>query len=126
MPTLHQITPFVPVKNLDKTVEFYIEYLNFDCTFKADNYAFLRHDQVAIRIVEVDDDIDLSVPERQNSFYIDVTDIDTLYEGLAPKLETLPKGRVRAPFNQDYGQREFHVIDEDCTLIFFGEGIKQT
>jgi catechol 2,3-dioxygenase-like lactoylglutathione lyase family enzyme len=126
MPTLHQITPFVPVKSLDKAVDFYSGYLNFDCTFKADNYAFLRHDQVAIRIVQVDDNIDLSVPERQNSFYIDVTDIDALYEGLADKLETLPQGRVRAPFNQDYGQREFHVIDEDCTLIFFGEGIKQT
>jgi hypothetical protein len=75
--------------------------------------------------VQVDDDIDLSVPERQNSFYIDVTDIDALYESLETDLSTLPQGRVRAPFNQDYGQREFHVIDEDCTLIFFGEAIKQ-
>ena len=41
------------------------------------------------------------------------------------RLDPLPKGRVRAPFNQDYGQREFHVIDEDCTLIFFGEAIDQ-
>ena len=125
MPTLHQITPFVPVKSLDKAVDFYSKYLNFDCTFKADNYAFLRHDQVAIRIVEVDENIDLHDPNRENSFYIDVTDIDELYASLAEKLETLPQGRVRAPFNQDYGQREFHVIDEDCTLIFFGEAIKQ-
>jgi len=33
----------------------------------------------------------------------------------------LPEGRVRAPFNQPYGQREFHVIDEDSLLLFFGE-----
>ncbi|MEP2945767.1 MAG: VOC family protein [Lentilitoribacter sp.] len=125
MPTLHQITPFIPVKSLDNAVDFYSKYLKFNCTFKADNYAFLRHDQIAIRIVQVDDDIDLSVPERQNSFYIDVTDIDPLYESLEAELSTLPQGRVRAPFNQDYGQREFHVIDEDCTLVFFGEAIKQ-
>ena len=125
MPTLHQITPFIPVKSLDNAVDFYSKYLKFSCTFKADNYAFLRHDQIAIRIVQVDDDIDLSVPERQNSFYIDVTDIDALYVSLEAELSTLPQGRVRAPFNQDYGQREFHVIDEDCTLIFLGEGIKQ-
>lgn len=125
MPNLHQITPFVPVTSLDKAVDFYTGYLNFECTFKADNYAFLRHDQIAIRIIEVDDNVDLSNPNRQNSFYIDVTDIDALYAMLEPKLSTLPKGRVKAPFNQDYGQREFHVIDEDCTLIYLGEGIKQ-
>jgi catechol 2,3-dioxygenase-like lactoylglutathione lyase family enzyme len=125
MPNLHQITPFIPVASLDKAVDFYTGYLNFECTFKADNYAFLRHDQIAIRIVEVDDNVDLSDPNRQNSFYIDVTDIDALYAMLEPKLSTLPKRRVRAPFNQEYGQREFHITDEDCTLIFFGEGIKQ-
>lgn len=125
MPNLHQITPFIPVASLDKAVDFYTGHLNFECTFKADNYAFLRHDQIAIRIVEVDDNVDLSDPNRQNSFYIDVTDIDALYAMLEPKLSTLPKRRVRAPFNQEYGQREFHIIDEDCTLIFFGEGIKQ-
>jgi hypothetical protein len=35
----------------------------------------------------------------------------------------LPDGRVRAPFDQPYGQREFHVLDEDGTLVFFGEAI---
>jgi catechol 2,3-dioxygenase-like lactoylglutathione lyase family enzyme len=125
MPNLHQITPFIPVASLDKAVDFYTGHLNFECTFKADNYAFLRHDQIAIRIVEVDDNVDLSDPNRQNSFYIDVTDIDALYAMLEPKLSTLPKERVKAPFNQDYGQREFHIIDEDCTLIFFGEAIKR-
>lgn len=124
MPTLQQITPFVPVSSLDKAVNFYTNYLNFECTFNAANYAFLRHDKIAIRIIEVDNNVDLSDPNRQNSFYIDVSKIDALYQILEPKLSTLPKGRVRAPFNQDYGQREFHVIDEDCTLIFFGEGIE--
>lgn len=38
-------------------------------------------------------------------------------------LDKLPAGRVRALFDQPYRQRGFHVADEDCTLIFFGEGI---
>jgi hypothetical protein len=45
------------------------------------------------------------------------------YATLKPALDTLAQGRIRAPFNQDYGQREFHVTDEDCTLIFFGEAL---
>ncbi len=28
---------------------------------------------------------------------------------------------VRAPFDTDYGQREFHVIDPDVLLLSFGE-----
>ncbi len=119
---LHQITPFVPCTSLDRQIAFYRDVLGFTVGFQADNYAFLRRDDVAVRLVEVDADIDLSQPERENSFYIDVQDIDGLYADMETRLKKLPPARVRAPFNQDYGQREFHVIDEDCTLIFFGEG----
>ena len=46
-----------------------------------------------------------------------------VYETMQPELANLPEGRVRAPFDQAYGHREFHVADEDCTLILFGEAI---
>ncbi|MEM9442035.1 MAG: VOC family protein [Pseudomonadota bacterium] len=120
---MHQITPFVPCSSLDRQIAFYQGVLGFTVGFQADNYAFLRCDDVAVRLVEVDSRVNLNHPEREGSFYIDVRDIDALYASLKPKLEMLPKERVRAPFNQDYGQREFHVADEDCTLIFFGEAV---
>ncbi len=123
---LHQITPFVPCTRLQKQIAFYRDRLGFEVGFSADNYAFLRRDDVAVRLVEVSDSVDLSHPERQGSFYIDVDEIDALYAQMEPRLADLPAGRVRAPFNQDYGQREFHVIDEDCTLIFFGESLPRT
>lgn len=120
---LHQITPFVPCTKLDKQIAFYRDVLGFKLGFHADNYAFIKRDDVAVRLVEVDADVNLHAAERQQSFYIDVQGIDALYTAIEPQLSTLPSGRVRAPFDQDYGQREFHVIDEDCTLIFFGEAI---
>lgn len=121
---MHQITPFVPCSDLACQIRFYKDVLGFEVGFDADNYAFLRRDDVAVRLVEVDATVDLAHPERQQSFYIDVHDVDALYASLATGLATLPSGRVTAPFNQDYGQREFHVTDEDCTLVFFGEGVK--
>ncbi len=121
--TLNQITPFIPCSDLSAQIDFYSEVLGFTVGFQADNYAFLRWDNIAVRLVEVDKSVDLRHPERQNSFYIDVSDLDALYASLLPKLSQLPKLRVRAPFNQDYGQREFHVADADCTLIFFGEPV---
>lgn len=122
---LKQITPFVPCSNLEDQVKFYTQILGFQVGFKADNYAFLRRDAVAVRLVEVDSNIDLSNPEREGSFYIDVKGIDALYAAMKPELDTLPGPRVRPPFDQPYGQREFHVIDEGCTLIFFGAAIAE-
>jgi len=83
----------------------------------------LKRDAVAIPLVEVWPEVDLKHPEREGSFYIDVEGLDDLYEAMRHALSKLPVGRVRAPFNQDYGQREFHFSDEDCTLIFFGEAV---
>lgn len=118
---LNQITPFVPCTSLARQIAFYRDRLGFAVGFQADNYAFLRRDAVAVRLVQVDADIDLTEEARQQSFYIDVDGLDALYAALLPGLRDLPKGRLRAPFDQPYRQREFHVIDEDCTLIFFGE-----
>ena len=116
--------PSCPARPLDRQIGFYRDILGFKVGFQADNYAFLKRDDVAIRLVEVDGDVDLSHPEREGSFYIDVEDIDALYASMQPELQKLPPARVRAPFDQGYGQREFHVADEDCTLIFFGEAIR--
>ncbi len=120
---LAQITPFVPCTSLETQIAFYRDSLGFAVGFQAEGYAFLRRDAVAVRLVEVSGDVDLSHPERQGSFYVDVAGVDALYAALKPKLDVLPEGRVRAPFDQAYGQREFHVIDEDCTLVFFGEAM---
>ena len=120
---LHQITPFVPCTSLRKQIDFYCDVLKFSVTFNAENYAFLRRDAVGLRLVEVYGSVDLKAPERENSFYVDVENIDALYESLKPALSLLAPERVRVPFNQPYGQREFHVADEDCTLVFFGEAI---
>ncbi|MGD9802770.1 MAG: bleomycin resistance protein [Hyphomicrobiaceae bacterium] len=118
-----QITPFVPCTSLEPQVAFYRDVLGFTVGFQDGNYAFLRRDGVAVRLLEVDCDVNLRSPDREQSFYIDVDDVDALYAELAPQLAALPAGRVRAPFDQPYGQRELHVIDEDCSLIFFGQRI---
>ncbi len=122
---LTQITPFVPCTKLGNQIAFYRDHLGFSLGYQAENYAFMRRDAAAIRLIEVDASVDLHHPERQGSFYIDVEGVDALYASLKATLATLPEGRVRAPFDQAYGQREFHVIDEDCTLVFFGETLRR-
>ncbi|WP_170455588.1 bleomycin resistance protein [Ruegeria arenilitoris] len=124
MPRILQLTPFVLCSSLSRQIAFYCDRLGFACGFTQDNYAFLRLGPVAIRLLECPPRADGLPLGHEQSFYIDVEDIDNLYESLRPKLEDLPEGRVRAPFDQPYQQREFHVLDEDGTLVFFGEGIR--
>jgi catechol 2,3-dioxygenase-like lactoylglutathione lyase family enzyme len=121
---LSQITPFIPCTSLSAQIEFFVSVLGFEVGSSEERFAFLSRDDVAVRLVQVDDTVDLTQPERQISFYIDVDDIDALYATMKSKLDNLSSGRVRPPFNQDYDQREFHVADEDCTLIFFGQPLR--
>lgn len=125
MAQLCQITPLVPVSDLNCAVNFFVDTLGFQVGFQADGYAYLTRDCVAIRLLHAGEGVDLRDPKRQQSCYIDVEGVDDLYQELKPKLDKLPRGRVKAPFDQAYRQREFHVIDEDALLIFFGEPIRQ-
>jgi hypothetical protein len=60
---------------------------------------------------------------RRYAYYVDVRDVDQLYAELKPKLETLPRGDVYGPVNQEYGQRELLVLAPDGNLIAFGQQI---
>lgn len=123
MSILHAITPIVPVRDVLASVKFFQEYLGFTAGYQSSDYAMVKRDRVGVRLVKAAPNVDTHDPARQLSCYIDVEGLDAYYESLQPLLAQLPPGRVRAPFNQAYGQREFHVIDEDSLLIFFGEPI---
>ena len=123
MGSMRSITPLVPVSDLDRSVAFFEDVLGFAAGARMEGYAYLRRDGVALRLIDAGPGVDLTDPARQLSCYVDVDDVDALYAELKPKLDALPPGRVRAPFNQEYGQREFHVIDPDALLIFFGAPI---
>ncbi|GAA6158296.1 VOC family protein [Ruegeria sp. HU-ET01832] len=124
MPEILQLTPFVLCSSLQKQIDFYCDRLGFDCGFRQDNYAYLSLGPVAIRLLECPPREDGRQLGDEQSFYIDVDDVDALYETLRAGLESLPEGRLRPPFNQPYQQREFHVIDEDGALVFFGQDIR--
>jgi catechol 2,3-dioxygenase-like lactoylglutathione lyase family enzyme len=120
MAELLQVTPFVPCRDLQKQITFYCEVLGFTCSFQADNYAYLKQGRVALRLLECPARSDGLPLGGDLSFYIDTDDVDQLYQALMPGLSQLPPERLRAPFDQPYGQREFHVKDEDGALVFFG------
>ena len=119
MTRITQITPFVFTRSMPTALAFYCDTLGFACTFQADNYAFVRRNQKGLRIIEVDPDATCG----EQMIYLDCDDVDAVYAQMKPQLDTLPKDRVRAPFDQPYAQREFHVYDPDFCLLLFGTSI---
>jgi hypothetical protein len=58
---------------------------------------------------------------RAFRYYIDVKDVDAVYEEVKLKLDALWSGRVHGPVDQRYGQREFMIEGPDGDLVVFGQ-----
>jgi len=115
----------VPIRELGATVEFYRDILGFEALALSfeNGFARVQRDGVEVMLTVSDDDEALRATANNIAVYIWVEDVDALFAALAEKLETLPEGRLRRPFDQPYGTREFHVKDPDGCLLFFGMGI---
>jgi catechol 2,3-dioxygenase-like lactoylglutathione lyase family enzyme len=105
--------------DIDGAIAFYEGTLGFNCTFRMENYAFLRRKGGALRLIAVAADCDIG----EQMIYLDCEDPDGVYTQMKPQLDLLPADRVRAPFDQPYGMREFHVKGPDNFLLLFGADI---
>jgi len=88
------------------------------------DHAYLKRGGVAIRLIRLNPEYDVDDPRCQQSFYLDVEDVDAVYAQNKERLDGLADGFFRAPFNQAYGQREFHVIYQNL-LVFVGMPISK-
>jgi catechol 2,3-dioxygenase-like lactoylglutathione lyase family enzyme len=126
MPNFIQVTPFMHVGDLERALSFFTDILGFEVRFRMGNYAYVRRESVAFRILEQGGPEGAPPGNRRFAYYIDVHDVDALHAELKPKLGTLPKGDVRGPVDQEYGQRELLVLAPDGNLIAFGQDIRRT
>ena len=124
---LDAITPIVPVRDEATSIAFYSDALGFELKFHApeNRYALLARDKASVILLGGADDAALTATRNNISAYIWVDGLDAAWSKLEAKLGDLPAGRVRPPFVQDYGMREFHVKDPDGFLIFFGEHVER-
>ena len=119
-----QITPFMHVEDLEKTLAFFNNILGFETRLRMANYAYLHRETVGFRVLEEKGADGAPPGNRRFAYYIDVRDVDQLYAELKPKLDTLPSRDVYGPVNQPYGQRELLVLAPDGNLIAFGQALK--
>ena len=125
-PAIESAMTIVPVRDARESAAFYCDVLGFEVAFLAADASLAivtRGSAIGIQLLHCEDPKALEATANNISIYLHVRGLDALYEGLRPKLEALPEGRLRPPFDQDYGMREFHVKDPDGCLLFFGEDL---
>ncbi len=127
-PFIEDAVAIVPVRDIHRTVDFYVDTLNFERRLVTDDgqFAIAVHGEAAIHFLKADDASALEATANHFSIYLWVNGVDQLYCDLTPNLQQLDEDRVRAPFDQPYGMREFHVKDPDGCLLMFGQPVEQT
>lgn len=127
-PLIEDAVAIVPVRDVLRSVDFYADVLGFERRFISDdkNFAIVVHGRAALHFLQADDEASLTATANHISVYIWVRQLDAVYAQYRDKLDLLPEGRVRPPFDQPYGMREFHVKDPDGCLLFFGEPNSET
>lgn len=110
------LSPMIPSYNLKKTVSFFIDVLGFEMESGGETYYVLQKDGLTLHVQNAGADI------GEMSFYLTVDDIEKVWADMKDKVGDL---KVRAPFDQQYGMREVHVmVPETKTLMFIGQPIR--
>ncbi|GJM00594.1 MAG: hypothetical protein DHS20C07_22730 [Methyloligella sp.] len=125
-PLIEDAVAIIPVSDMAQTLVFYEQTLGFEKRFVSDDasFAMMLHGEAALHFIKAADDEALKATRTNISIYLWSKHLDELYASLEAKLSVLPEGRVRAPFDQTYAMREFHVKDPDGCLLIFGETIE--
>lgn len=121
-PVFEGIAPIIPVRDVAAAVGFFTGTLGFELRNRhADgNWALVARGEAGIQFLTAAPELDLDDPRCQTSAYIWVKGLDAYWQEVRGPLAAHPPERVRAPFTQSYGMREFHV-SWDGFLVFFGE-----
>ncbi|MEM8914964.1 MAG: VOC family protein [Pseudomonadota bacterium] len=122
-PAIKSAATIVAVSNVDASIAFYRDILGFETILATpdDSLGIVAKGPARLQLLKTDNEDALKATANNVAVYIEVDGVDDLYAHLQEGLETLPEGRLRPPFNQPYGMREFHVKDPDGCLLFFAE-----
>jgi catechol 2,3-dioxygenase-like lactoylglutathione lyase family enzyme len=117
---LKAIHPKLPMRNKEKTRNYYINQLGFEEVgiHDFDGYLMIRKDQIEIHFFEFRE---LDPTENYGQVYIRTDDIEK-YHGslLRDNIPIHPNGHLS---RKPWGQIEFSLLDPDNNLLTFGQDI---
>jgi catechol 2,3-dioxygenase-like lactoylglutathione lyase family enzyme len=125
-------TPALPSRDVRRSIEFYRDTLGFEVAHSDDGFAVLRRDAATINIWGATDEgwresLNAAKPVSSGaesfiagtaSCRIEITGVDDFYEHCEKHRIVHPNGQVA---DQDWGTREFAILDPDGNLVSFYE-----
>ena len=109
------LSPMIPSFNIEKTIAFFVELLDFKIGRDEKTYVILYKDHLTVHILRAGNDV------GEMEFYFEVDNLDAVWNNMKDKLEGI---KAKAPFDREYGMREVHVIiPETKTLMFIGQAL---
>ncbi|MGJ1436490.1 VOC family protein [Sphingobacterium siyangense] len=114
------LNPILYTKNLDHTIQFYTEKLEFTCIEKNEalNWALLQSGTIEIMFSHPVESIAFETAQFTGSLYFNIADVDNLWESL--------KDNVKICYEIEtfeWGMREFAIYDNNGYVLQFGEKI---
>lgn len=115
---IRHISPMLAVADMDMTLAFYAEVLDFDLVLSNPDYSIVEKDGATIHFTKAADDSVMQAVRGHASIYIEVNDIQTLWQRVQPYRD---RYKMTEPSVRSYGMTEFHVNDPNDCLIFIGQ-----
>jgi len=106
--------PLLPVANVRRSIDFYVDVLDFKMGFNAGEYGGVRRDAIEIHFWRTDD----ANLAQNSSCRIEVTEIHQLYSDCRDRGVVDPDNDIAA---QTWGTTEFAVLDPDGNKLTFVE-----
>ena len=117
---LTAIHPKLPMRDIARTKDYYLNKLGFEKVGNADydGYLMLEKDNIQIHFFEFKD---LDPKENYGQVYIRTNDIDSLYQSFVNNQVSIhPNGPLSI---KPWGQKEFALLDPDNNLLTFGQDV---
>ena len=106
--------PMLPVVNVRRAIDFYVDMLDFKMDFNAGSYGGVRRDAIEIHFWRTDE---VALP-GSSTCRIEVTEIRALYSAYRERGVIDPAGDIAA---KPWGTTEFIVTDPDGNRLTFVE-----
>ena len=107
---IRDATAMLPVADIPAACAFVRDCLGFEVQMHGDTHAYCHSGDGAVRFIQAPPDADMDDPARQIVIYLDCDDADALWAVHSDAIHALPESHRRAPFDREYGMREFHLI----------------
>ena len=108
------LSPIIPSRDASASTAFF-ELFGFKTKDFGDGYSICDKDGLSVHFQPMGEGV------GEMAVYLEVDDVDGLFASIAEGLEGI---KFKAPFDQPYGMREFHVIipQTNC-LLFVGQSL---